>query len=154
MRNPSPTTIRPATPADATVIACLYQELFPDPSISVLPSHILALSGSAKTHLLMAESNGIPCATAILNLCQDVMYGTQPFGLIENIVVSENYRRRGIGRALLTHIEQLARARDCSKLMLFSNATRESAHAFFRRRGFSSDRKLAFVKYRSSFSTP
>lgn len=154
MRDPAPPVIRRATPADARAIAALYQELFPDPSINVLSAHIQTLSDSPHTFLLIAETNGIPCGTALLNLCQDVMYGNQPFGVIENIVVTGSLRGLGIGRLLLTEIQRLALAHDCSKLMLFSNATRESAHAFFRRHGFSSDRKLAFVKYRSHFSTP
>ncbi len=154
MRAPAPPAIRRATSDDAPAIASLYQELFPDPSIRVLPDHIRTLAESSHTFLLIAEVDGVICGTALLNLCQDVMYGTQPFGGIENIVVTGTLRGHGIGRALLVEIECLATIHDCSKLMLFSNATRESAHAFFRHCGFSSDRKLAFVKYRSSFSTP
>ncbi|RYD24137.1 MAG: GNAT family N-acetyltransferase [Verrucomicrobiaceae bacterium] len=154
MRAPSSPTIRRATPSDAPAIASLYQELFPDPSIRVFPGHIQSLADSSHTFLLIAETHGTPCGTALLNLCPDVMYGTQPFGGIENIVVTESQRGHGIGRALLTEIERLAATHDCSKLMLFSNATRESAHAFFRHCGYSSDKKLAFVKYRSHFSIP
>jgi GNAT superfamily N-acetyltransferase len=79
------------------------------------------------------------------------MYRTQPFGVVENVIVRRDRRGRGVGRALLAQVEQLARAQDCTKLMLMSAVDRTEAHAFFRRCGFASDRKQAFVKYRREF---
>jgi SAM-dependent methyltransferase/N-acetylglutamate synthase-like GNAT family acetyltransferase len=144
--------VRRANAADAEAIAELYRELVPDPDIRVVPESIASLSESSGSFLLVAESAGVVCGTALLTICPDVMYGTQPFGVVENVVVAEGMRGHGIGRTLLTHIEQLARARECSKLMLSSSADREAAHGFFRHCGFASDMKLAFVKYRSRFS--
>jgi hypothetical protein len=48
--------------------------------------------------------------------------------------------------------DQLRSALDCTKLMLLSSKAREAAHSFFRRCGFTSDTKHAFVKYRSHFN--
>ena len=80
------------------------------------------------------------------------MYQTQPFGVIENVVVLQTMRGQGIGRLLLSHAEHLASEHRCTKLMLLSSASRETAHAFFRRCGFNSDAKHAFVKYRRQFT--
>lgn len=148
----TPPAVRRATAADAAAIAALYQELFPDPDIDVRPGHLHSLSSSPHTFVLVAEADGAVCGTALLNLCRDVMYGTQPFGVVENVVVMDGMRGRGIGSLLLAEVEQLALAHDCSKLMLLSSVDREAAHGFFRHCGFASDTKLAFVKYRSRFS--
>jgi N-acetylglutamate synthase-like GNAT family acetyltransferase len=86
-----------------------------------------------------------------LSLCPDAMYGRQPFGVIENVVVREDARGAGVGTALLEHLQGLALQADCSKLMLSSAATRTSAHAFFKRSGFEPS-KVAFVKYRRAFA--
>jgi N-acetylglutamate synthase-like GNAT family acetyltransferase len=77
----------------------------------------------------------------------------QPFGVIENVVVTEAMRGHGLGRLLLEYMEQLAIAHDCTKLMLLSSTLRDATHAFFRRNGFSGDSKLAFVKYRRQLTT-
>lgn len=143
--------VRRANAADAEAIAALYQELFPDPDIDVLPGHLHSLSDSPHTFVFVAEADGAVCGTALLNLCRDVMYGTQPFGVVENVVVIDGMRGRGIGRLLLAEVEKLALAHHCSKLMMLSSVTREAAHGFFRHCGFASDTKLAFVKYRSRF---
>lgn len=146
--------IRRAEPADASAIEDLYRELVSDPLIRVLPKQLAALSVSSASFLLVAEIDDTVCATALLTICPDAMYRTQPFGVVENVIVTDAMRGRGIGRRLLSHVEQLASTHNCTKLMLLSSATREAAHAFFRRCGFSSETKNAFVKYRRQFTQP
>ena len=143
--------IRKATASDAVAIEKLYRELVSNSPISVLPEHIETLEKSQTSFLIVAEKRGVVCATALLNLCADVMYRGQPFGVIENVIVTESMRARGLGSLLLAHVEQIALEHDCSKLMLLSSVSRPVAHSFFQSCGFSGDSKRAFVKYRSQF---
>jgi N-acetylglutamate synthase-like GNAT family acetyltransferase len=143
---------RRAVSTDAPSIEGLYRELVADPAVHVAPEQIAALATTPTNILLVGEIDGSICATALLTICPDVMYGHQPFGVIENIVVTRTSRGRGFGRRLLAHIEQIAIEHACTKLMLLSNAPRQDAHAFFQRCGFAGDAKHAFVKYRSQFA--
>ncbi len=143
--------IRRALGEDAPAIEALYGELVADPQIRVLPEQVAALSESRTSFLLVAESAGTVCGTVLLTICPDAMYRTQPFGVVENIVVAQSQRGRGIGRLLLARVERLAQDHHCTKLMLMSGSNRVDAHAFFRSCGFSSDTKHAFVKYRRQF---
>jgi ribosomal protein S18 acetylase RimI-like enzyme len=52
------------------------------------------------------------------------------------VVVDSDYRRRGIGDALVTEIEAEARARGCCLVFLTTAERRVDAHAFYRRIGF------------------
>ena len=144
--------VREAVPGDAPVIEALYRELVADSSIRVRPEQVATISALPTSYLLVAELEGAVCATVLLTICPDLMYGTQPFGLLENVVVAEAMRGRGLGRLLLARAEELLVAHDGTKLMLLSSVAREAAHGFFRRCGFASDRKLAFVKYRRQFA--
>jgi N-acetylglutamate synthase-like GNAT family acetyltransferase len=148
----TPCVIRRAAPDDAAAVEGLYCELVSDPLIRVLPEQIAALFDSRNSFLLVADADGAVCATALLTICPDAMYRAQPFGVVENLVVTQAMRGRGLGRLLLAHVEHLAITHQCTKLMLLSSATREAAHAFFRRCGFASDTKNAFVKYRRQFT--
>lgn len=148
-----PKVIRRAEAEDAQTIEGLYRELVSDPLIRVLPEQIATLSRSSTSFLLIAESEGVPCGTALLTVCPDVMYRNQPFGVLENVIVAQASRGKGIGRLLLTYVEHLALAHHCSKLMLLSSSTREEAHSFFRSCGFSGETKHAFVKYRRQFES-
>ena len=149
-----PCAVRRAGADDAPAIESLYRELVSDPLIRVLPEQVAALSESPTSFLLVAESHGIVCGTILFAICPDAMYGTQPFGVVENIIVTQARRGRGIGRLLLDHVEHLALTHHCTKLMLLSSTSREEAHAFFRRNGFDSDTKHAFLKYRRQFTAP
>ena len=144
--------IREAAATDAPAIEDLYRDLVSDPNIRVLPEQLTAISNSPHSFLFAADLDGAVCATALLIICADAMYGAQPFAVVENVIVTQELRGRGIGRRLLAHIEQLAVARDCTKLMLLSAKNRDGAHAFFRRCGFSGGAKEAFVKYRREFA--
>jgi N-acetylglutamate synthase-like GNAT family acetyltransferase len=150
----TPSVIRRATADDASAIESLYRELVSDPLVRVLPEQIATLSDSPASFLLVAEADGAVCATALLTICPDAMYRAQPFGVVENVIVTQAMRGRGFGRLLLVHVEQLARDHHCTKLMLLSSTTREAAHLFFRRCGFTSETKHAFVKYRRQFMSP
>lgn len=146
-----PGMIRRAEADDAPAIENLYRELVSDPLIRVLPEQIASLSESSTSFLLIAELEDVPCGTILLSVCPDVMYRTQPFGVIENAIVTQSSRGKGIGRHMFSHVEHLAFTHHCTKLLLLSSAARERSHSFFRHCGFTSDTKYAFVKYRRQF---
>lgn len=56
---------------------------------------------------------------------------TRPFAEIVGIVVDENTRRRGIGKALIALCEDWASNRDFEKMHVKSNAIRSEAHGFY-----------------------
>lgn len=140
--------IRRARLADAGSIEALYRELVPgDLNIRVAPEHVAALERDAHNHLLVAELDGEIDGSVFLTVCLDPMYGFQPYGLVENVIVRSSRRSLGVGRALLAEVEHVARGARCTKLMLLSSSSRSEAHAFFARLGFDGERKRGFVKY-------
>ncbi len=147
------TTIRLAAPIDAAGIAALYSQLLPNTGVRVLPERIADLARDPNTGLFVSETEGKVCGTALVSLCADVMFGFQPFAVLENVVVDVALRSQGVGSKLLVHIEDFCLARDCSRIMLLSSENRGDAHRFFQRQGFTSSTKVGFVKYRRNFAT-
>jgi N-acetylglutamate synthase-like GNAT family acetyltransferase len=140
--------VRRARPTDAPAIQALYEALVPgDVSISVDPAHLSRLQSDPDSQLLVVDAAGTVCGTAFLTICRDPMYGDQPFGVVENVIVLAAARRLGAGRALMDDVERVARATRCTKLMLLSSASRTEAHGFFSRLGYDGGRKRGFVKY-------
>lgn len=140
--------IRPARSRDAPAIEHLYKQLVDSPLIHVSTERLEALHTDPSHQLLVAEVEGDVLGTALLCFCKDVMYGFQPFAVVENLVVDKYQRGGGIGSRLLQTIERLCLEKDCSKIMLLSSAHRTEAHRFFEREGFRGDNKRGFVKYR------
>lgn len=143
--------VRPAKPNDSHRIAELYAQLVENPAVNVLPERIARISDDPNTGLFVCERNGLVEGTALVSLCADVMFGFQPFAVLENIVVNQAQRGTGLGAALLQHVEVFCLSKDCSKIMLLSSAQRTDAHRFFQRAGLAGSAKRGFVKYRRQF---
>lgn len=140
--------VRRAGPNDASALQELYRALVPgDPNIRVDPAHLSVLEADPFSQIWVAELDGSVCGSAFLTICRDAMYGDQPFGVVENVIVAASARGRGAGRSLMAELERAARDARCTKLMLLSSSARGEAHAFFGRVGYDGDRKRGFVKY-------
>ncbi len=149
---PAGTLVRRATGRDAAAIARLYTQLVSNPAVSVLPEVLDTLATKPNAALFVSEAHGQVCGTALVCLCDDVMFQSQPFAVVENVVVDATVRGQGVGRALFQSIEAFCRDSLCSKIMLMSAATRTDAHQFFERVGFAGSVKRGFVKYRRDFA--
>ena len=147
-------SVRRATGADAPDIMRLYAQLVSNPGLSVLPEAIDGLASKPTTALLVCEVDARVCATALVCLCDDVMFAKQPFAVVENVVVDASVRGQGVGRVLFRAIDDFCRDSLCSKIMLMSAASRTDAHRFFERAGYAGSVKRGFVKYRRDFGDP
>jgi GNAT superfamily N-acetyltransferase len=52
------------------------------------------------------------------------------------LIVDQQIRSRGIGKALLHTAEQWARSHGCNDISVRSNVTRDRAHRFYTRNGY------------------
>jgi GNAT superfamily N-acetyltransferase len=132
-------TVRPATEQDITPILELYQELTGERNdltryetgptlaeIAAMPGH----------ELLVAEEDGVVVGTMVLLVVPNLSHGALPWAMVENMVVEQKYRRRGIGRLLMEYAIARARQAGCYKVQLLSNKKRHQAHRFYRSLGF------------------
>lgn len=144
--------IRRAQAADAEAIGGLYRELNTLSPPLVVPERIAAIANSEHTHLLVCEDSGEIIATALVCLCQDVMFGNQLFALVENVVVSADYKREGIGKSMMDYIQAFCLEQNCSKIMLQTGSENRDARDFYTAMGYDPGAKIGFIKYRRYFS--
>lgn len=145
-------TVRRAAPADAPAIQALYRELVSHPAVSVSSERVAEVGADPNTGLFVAEAEHAVVGTVFVSLCMDVMFRSQPFAVVENIVVASACRSSGAGAALMREVERYCQAAQCSKIMLLSSVERSQAHRFFERIGFIGSSKKGFVKYRTQFA--
>lgn len=67
-----------------------------------------------------------------------------PSAIAEDVVVAADRQGKGIGRQMMAHAVEEARAAGCYKLALSSNRKRAQAHAFYESLGFA-QHGLSFV---------
>ena len=143
--------IRRALASDAADILALYRQLVNNPALDVQAARLAQLAQDPDHWLLVATRDARVCGSVLLIFCKDVMFGEQPFAVLENLVVDSQLRGQGVGRALLEHAEALCLSRSASKLMITSGRQREGAHGFFEALGYCGQTKKSFIKYHRSF---
>ena len=77
----------------------------------------------------------------------------RPQARVNDIVVTDRVRGKGVGRALLVRAEELARKRGCFRMALVTAAWREPTITFYEREGFQ-DYGRWFVKLLADDVTP
>lgn len=138
-------TIRLATEADLPRIVELLAQLSPDDParedvVSPLPYNyhlVFREMSQGKQQLLVAEVRKRVVGTLALVIVPNLSHRGTPYAIIENVVVDEKARSRGIGEALIRRAIEEARKAGCYKVSLTSNKQRKDAHRFYERLGFA-----------------
>lgn len=140
--------IREAERTDKEQISELYQMLVPkSKKRNVLENQIDRIRKDPKNFLLVYEEEGSIVGTLTLNICLQALHGESSYGIVENIIVHENYQNKRIGSKLLQYVEEYCNSIDCHRIMLLSNSKRYRAHQFFEREGYDGTVSKGFKKY-------
>lgn len=128
--------IRKANSKDFPVITFLIKELWKHRRLnkSKLQTIYNKHLKSGKLFFLHIE-DGEPNGLITLNTKLDIE-NLGKVGLIEEFVVSEKYRGKGIGKKLMNHALKEAKKLGCVEVQLYSNLKRKSAHKFYKKSGF------------------
>jgi len=136
-------TVRLACLEDAQHLRELYIELADDhadalPAGAGVTREVLAeIAAQPTRRLLVAEIEGAQIAgTADVVIVANLTHTGRPWAVVENVVVSNRHRRRGIGRALMQEAVRRAQMAGCYKVQLLSGKQRGGAHEFYRSLGF------------------
>jgi len=74
--------------------------------------------------------------TFTLSIMDNMAHMGKSSGLVEDVVVLESMRSKGIGKIMMTHAMNICRKHNCYKMCLSSNLLRVSAHEFYEQIGF------------------
>jgi len=113
--------IRPATRADAPVIASLVRELADyekllDEAKATAEDFLREIeSPNPVIHVLIAEWDGSPCGFALYFFNFSTFVG-RPGLYLEDLFVRPAQRKHGIGRALLRALARIATQRGCGRM--------------------------------------
>jgi len=115
-------TIRPWEPGDCSDVEALLRLLSEDAEVT---------AGDAPT--FVAEKDGQ--VVGMVTLCViTTLTGAKAY--LDHLVVAPAWRRRGVGRALMQHAIERAKAAGASRIDLTANATKEAGPALYRSLGF------------------
>lgn len=86
--------------------------------------------------VFVAMENGKIIGTFALAIMDNLAHMGATSGLIEDVVVKEEYQGKGIGKYMMNYAVDYCREFGCYKVALSSNLKREMAHSFYKSLGF------------------
>jgi len=137
--------IRLAEESDVPRIVELYRELtISDSAVEHSRNPTLAdyqlifaeIRADPRQKLSVAELQGEVVGTIVLLVIPNLSHNGTPWAFLENLIVTEKHRRRGLGRMLLEHAVELARKSGCHMVELCSDVRRKEAHRLYDSMGF------------------
>ncbi|MBL7976188.1 MAG: GNAT family N-acetyltransferase [Candidatus Kapabacteria bacterium] len=140
-------TIRYITEHDLHDIAALYTIFWNDAmNISKMKDKFWELSQNPMYIFLCAEYHGKVIGT-IQGIINEELYGEcVPFLVMENFVVDEQHRGKGVGKRLLLELENIGKVRSCSQIIFITESNRTNTLRFYESVGFNSISHKGFKK--------
>ena len=132
--------IREAEEKDLEQILELYTLLEADKSHGININAAKDILKKIKSYpdyaIYVDDLDGKVVGTFALAIMDNIAHMGARSGLVEDIVVSEAYRRKGIGKRMITSAMDICRQKGCYKIALSSNIKRDDAHKFYESLGF------------------
>ncbi len=123
--------------SDLEAISQLHVHFWDEPSDVAAMSETLQLLANDADHLfLAARIDGVCVGTATGVICHGLYGGFDSYIVVEDVVVDEAHRRRGVATALMAEIESFARARECRQMIILTENVRHDAHGLYGALGF------------------
>ena len=116
-------------------------ELSPDPDKQRRALETI-LADPARARIYVARDAGKVIAMAALHFTTSTAEGGKA-AWFEDCIVRPEYRRQGIGKALLEHVVAQARAEGALRVTLLTDGDNERAQALYRKAGFADSSMLA-----------
>lgn len=129
--------IRSCSLSDFSDVVRLFRQLWPDiePDVNALQTvYADALSSPVQKLIVGTMDEKVVgfCSLTIKNN----FWQAGRLGNVDELVVDEHYRGKGIGKELMRHIQQLASDHQCKRVELDSSFHRQEAHRFYESIGF------------------
>ena len=120
---------------DAVAVSTLLGELGYTISIRQATEQVAELSKTGADPVFLAVADGQVLGLLAAHLCRILQYASLVLR-VTALVVDRRARRRGVGKLLMEHSEQVGYAAGCEFVELTSAMDRAAAHAFYRSMGY------------------
>ena len=98
-------------------------------------------------HIIVSEENGRIVSSCVCVIIPNLTRNIRPYAFIENVVTHSSYRKKGHASACLEYAKEIALRENCYKIMLLTGSKSESTLDFYRKAGYNSSDKTAFIQW-------
>lgn len=98
-------------------------------------------------HLIVNEVNGKIVSSCVCVIIPNLTRNLRPYAFVENVVTHADFRGKGYASECLAYAKETALKENCYKMMLLTGSKLESTLDFYRRAGYNSSDKTAFIQW-------
>ena len=98
-------------------------------------------------YIFICKEDNTIVSSCVMVIVPNLTNNQRPYALIENVVTHEDYRNKGLATAVLDYAKKIAIDKNCYKIMLMTGSKKESTLNFYRRAGYNSEDKTAFIQW-------
>lgn len=139
--------IREMVTEDIPKVAQLYKQFWGEDScIETMYKQFKKICGNGTHILLNAVENERLVGSVMGVICEELYGNCEPFMVLENMIVDQKYRNKGVGKALIAEIEKIAAEKNCTQIILVTEANRIDACKFYESAGYSPYTHKGFKK--------
>jgi len=133
---------------DLGSLEVLYQQLAQHKPNMAEMGRTLERIANDENHVILGAktTDGRLVGSCVGVICATLVGKCRPFMVVEDVVIDASYRRAGIARRLMNEIENHARSRNCSYIMLMTDTDRPEAQSFYLSLGYNTEEYRGFKK--------
>ena len=132
---------------DLSELAKLYAEFWNEPSsVEKMTETFRRIGEDERYQLLVVRLHEKIVGSLLGVFCENLYGNCNPFLVVEDVIVSKNHRRMGIGTMLMKKIEEIARNKNCENMIFVTETDRNAAIAFYKSLGFEYEKYHGFKK--------
>ncbi|WP_088186948.1 GNAT family N-acetyltransferase [Desulfosporosinus sp. FKA] len=130
--------IREMVADDISDLAKLYTQFWSEEScVKTMHKQFVKFQKNNSHILLSAIENNELIGSVMGVICEELYGDCKPFLVLENMIVDKEYRNQGVGKALISELEEIAATRNCSQVILVTESNRIDACKFYESAGYS-----------------
>lgn len=139
--------VRKIQEQDLESIIELYKQFWGDISnLDKMKKKCKETIGNSNFIVLCVEIDKKVVGTITGIVCNDLYGDCKPFLVMENLITSKEYRKKGIGKALLSELEKKGREMECTQILFITETNRNDAISFYEAMGYDPKTHVGFKK--------
>lgn len=125
---------------------CLHEESVPEQSGHL--SHTWEqIIQDGNHHLIVNEADGRIVSSCVCVIIPNLTRNVRPYAFVENVVTHRDFRGRGLASECLEYAKKTACQHNCYKMMLLTGSKEERTLDFYKKAGYNSTDKTAFIQW-------
>ena len=142
--------VREAVREDLEQVLGLYLYLH-EQSVPALSEHLMStwnqIVEDENHHLIVKAVENKIVSSCVCVIIPNLTRNVRPYAFVESVVTHGDYRGRGYATECLNYAKEIAVKQNCYKMMLLTGSKERKTLEFYRKAGYNSADKTAFIQW-------